>query len=157
MCDCPQAGFVYGNYWAIVTHGPGHRSRRTFLHRAPPFSEDYMRRIPYVDTLSLVKTEAFPGKEGQQRELSTVLGPLVITHTLYLFLLYRQALMSLSTRSKTTTCGSRRWRMAILERYLGGEELTFTSFTSTMESHHSCVPKACLILSRQVDAARASI
>ena len=57
-----------------------------------------------------------------------------------------QALMNRSRRSRTTTCGSRWWKTAILEGCSGGGGRTSTSFTSITESRHSCVPKAVSFL-----------
>ncbi len=54
-------GFAYCHYMAVVKDSTAHPHEKNFINQAHPFSFERLKKHNYIDTMSLLKKEHFPG------------------------------------------------------------------------------------------------
>ncbi|MEC7839167.1 MAG: glycosyltransferase [Chlamydiota bacterium] len=53
--------FAYSHYAVIVTKEEAHPIGKNFIHQSKPFNAKALQKNNYIDTMSLLKTQSFPG------------------------------------------------------------------------------------------------
>lgn len=54
-------GFAYSHFMAVVKDGSTHPHKENFVHQSLPFNVERLKKHNYIDTMSLLKKEYFPG------------------------------------------------------------------------------------------------